>query len=834
MIDLNIKKSHNKVRKSAKTKRIQSLKSQATYLNQSKTKLDDIFRNHDAVMILIDPSTDAIIDINQSALKFYGYNRMEFKKLTLADLNAPMTEAETNLVHTQQKKKSALVLPHLLSSGEVRYVEMHISRIKSGKNNFEFAIIHDITDRYLTEKKLQFRHDFEMLIASISTFFIRPDHYEIDAAVNKALQSIGEFMQVDQSFIIQFSEDLSTIHLTHNWSTEVFNQKRTLLNAQSEKFPYAAHKLFKGDVFFAEDKSDLPKEAKPERELMQQNGIKSFIIVPTVSAGMVIGGIGFTCVKEKKIWPEDAITLLRVIGEIITNALKRRETEKALRDSENKYRKFVEEDISGDFIISPKGKIIFCNTAFVRIFGFSSVKKALQSNIEAVATPHLSLLKELSKIKKDTMIEGEELQLKRTDGEPVYVIANLRGVYDENDSLIEYKGYLFDITSHKRIEEQLRGAQKMEAIGRLAGGIAHDFNNILTVINGYSELLLNSGYIPNSERSRLEQIKRAGERASSLTGQLLAFSRKQIVKPKILNLNDVVNEVDNMLSRLIGENIAICTILERNIRLIKIDPTQLEQVILNLAINARDAMPMGGKLTFRTENIVFKKDQRLRDVVITKGSYVKFSVTDTGIGMDSEIQSHIFEPFFTTKDRGKGTGLGLSTIYGIVKQSDSYITVDSVVNKGTCFTIYFPCQDSPVDESMIVKKRNLSLSGSEKIIVVEDDEMVRELTVSFLENYNYSVAQASNADEAIRKCHNKDKEFDLAIIDVVMPGMGGKDLADIILQKQPQIKILYISGYTDDAIVQHGILNSSVEFLQKPFSADQLAAKVRKIFDNNS
>jgi PAS domain S-box-containing protein len=814
-----------------KKKRLKPINRRSKELSHPNVKLGDIFRDHSTAVMLIQIGSGRIIDINHAAEKFYGYNRTQFRKLSISDLSALSIEQYNELHSELENGKSYITCPHKLASGEIRQVEIHCSKIRSDDDDLEFAIIHDITERYKTEKMLKFRHEYETLIASISTFFIRPDHYEIDAAVNKALKSIGEFMQVDQSFIIQFSEDLSRLHLTHNWSTQIFRQKRTLLNAPSDQFPYATQKLFRGEVITVNESNNLPSVADSERKLMKQNGIKSFIIVPTISAGMVIGGIGFSHVNETRNWSEDSITLLRVIGEIITNALKRRQTEEALRDSEIKYRKFFEEDLTGDFIVSPSGQIHFCNPAFARIFGFDSVKNALHSNIDVISTKHFSIKKELKKLDRDKNIEEVEYQLRRIDGEPVHVIANLRGIYDEYDNLKEYKGYVFDITKHKRIEEQLRGAQKMEAIGRLAGGIAHDFNNILTVINGYTDLLLGSKNLKKSEQVKLKQVKRAGERAASLTGQLLAFSRKQIVKPKILNLNTVLLDIENMLQRLIGENLQIHHILDPNLDSIKIDPTQLEQVILNLAINARDAMQLGGKLFLRTENILVGKGERIQNVLIDKGNYVKFSVTDTGIGMNAEIQSHIFEPFFTTKEKGKGTGLGLSTIYGIVKQSRGYITVESAPQQGTCFNLFFPSQEEVVEEKHKKFVPESIISGTENILVVEDDEMVRELTVSFLDNFGYKVSQAANSNSALKLCKNAKNEFDLAIIDVIMPGIGGKQLAEMITDIQPQIKILFISGYTDDAIVQHGILDSSVEFLQKPFSAEILAKKIRKIFD---
>jgi two-component system cell cycle sensor histidine kinase/response regulator CckA len=392
-----------------------------------------------------------------------------------------------------------------------------------------------------------------------------------------------------------------------------------------------------------------------------------------------------------------------------------------------------------------------------------------------------------------------------------------------------------DITDRKRAEEalheselQLRQVQKMEAIGRLAGGIAHDFNNLLTVITGYSDLTLKRMPADDPFRRNSEEIRKAGERAAALTRQLLAFSRKQVLQPKILDINSVIVEMEGMLQRLLGEDIELCTAVLPDTGQVKADPGQIEQVIMNLAINARDAMPRGGQVVIETENVRFDK----RSVEAEPGNYVMITFSDTGVGMDAETQSQIFDPFFTTKPVGKGTGLGLSTVYGIVNQSGGYIKVDSEVGAGTTFRIYLPRVDEDYPETVLHSDALPKLEGRETILLAEDEDVVRNLAREVLESYGYTVIAARNGEDAISVCDDHNGSIDLLVSDVVMPGMGGRELRDELVPKHQGMKVLFMSGYTDDAIVRYGVLESKVPFIQKPFTPDGLAAKVREVLDN--
>jgi two-component system cell cycle sensor histidine kinase/response regulator CckA len=413
----------------------------------------------------------------------------------------------------------------------------------------------------------------------------------------------------------------------------------------------------------------------------------------------------------------------------------------------------------------------------------------------------------------------------RNDGEYRDLLARGVPVLEDDGSVREWVGTCTDITDQRQLEDQSRQDHKMEAMGKLAGGIAHDFNNLLGVIIGYSDLLLSSIQPGDASRREVEQIKKAGQRAAALTLQLLAFSRKQVLMPKVLDLNQVVRETSKMLLRLIGEHIELVTTLNPTLDHVRADPTQIEQVIVNLAINARDAMPNGGKLVIQTLNAELEQSHnRYLNDDVKPGNYVLLTVSDTGTGMDKETQARIFEPFFTTKGKGKGTGLGLATVYGIVKQSSGYIWVYSEVGKGTVLKVYMPRVQGALSQVQLEAAPPPPCSGT--ILLVEDEDSLRDLNHKLLESMGYTVIEAANGADAIRvggRCRDR---IQLLITDVVMPGMTGRELAERLVASDSKMKVLYVSGYTEDGIMQ--TLAPGVAFLQKPFTRDSLAKKIQE------
>ncbi|MGH7569267.1 MAG: response regulator [Gemmatimonadales bacterium] len=390
---------------------------------------------------------------------------------------------------------------------------------------------------------------------------------------------------------------------------------------------------------------------------------------------------------------------------------------------------------------------------------------------------------------------------------------------------------VLDVTEQRGIEHQLRQAQKMEAVGRLAGGLAHDFNNILTAITGYAGLLLEDLAAADARRGDVDEIRRAAERAAALTRQLLAFSRQQVLAPRVLDLNDLVTNLDNMLRRLIGEDVELVTVPAPDLGAIRADPGQLEQVLVNLVVNARDAMPEGGRLTIETANVTLDEDYTRLHAPALPGQYVLLAVSDTGTGMDPETRNHIFEPFYTTKEKGKGTGLGLATVYGIVKQSGGFVWVYSEPGQGATFKIYLPRVDERAQPLETPAASTTSLRGTETVLLVEDEVTVRTVARQMLERQGYTVLEATGAEAATAIAETHDGPIHLLLTDVVMPGSSGRALADRLTPLRPELRVLFMSGYTDEAVVRHGMLERGVAYLQKPFAPEGLARRVREVID---
>jgi two-component system, cell cycle sensor histidine kinase and response regulator CckA len=518
-----------------------------------------------------------------------------------------------------------------------------------------------------------------------------------------------------------------------------------------------------------------------------------------------------------------------------------RHAEDALKESEARYHSLFDGVPVGLYRSAPDGKMIDANRTLIQMLGYPD----LESFLGVKADEFYVTIED--RIQWKNLLDGEgilhhfEMQYRCRDGTPIWVEENARAYRGTDGRILYYEGSIEDINEKKQaaaemlsLHEQLRQSQKMEAVGRLAGGIAHDFNNLLTVISGYSQLSLTTLQEKDPLRENISQIQQATERAASLTRQLLAFSRRQILDMRIIDLNLIVQDLDKMLRRVIGEDIELVTLLDKNLWTVKSDPSQIEQVILNLVVNARDAMPKGGRLTIRTSNVELDQDHTRAPMGVKPGPCVRLSIQDTGIGMSLEVMEHAFEPFFTTKEKGRGTGLGLSTVYGIVKQSGGDVWVQSEVGRGTLFEIYLTKSEETRDALKPVVSSPLRLQGSETILLVEDEEAVRVLTSKTLRNYGYQVLEAANGEQVIRIVETGHRRIHLLVTDVVMPGMSGREVAERISPLFPEMKILYISGYTDSAIVHHGILDPGTALLLKPFRPDALAQKVREILDQSS
>ena len=514
----------------------------------------------------------------------------------------------------------------------------------------------------------------------------------------------------------------------------------------------------------------------------------------------------------------------------------RRQADAARLQAEAKYRKLIEQVAAVSYIahLGMNGEWLYVSPQVETMFGFSAEEWLADSqnwsrHIHPDDHKVVQAAEEASK-------RGERFQAEyrvmRKDGRMIWV-SDTAVVVPSAEAHPLMEGIIVDITERKQLETQLQQSRRMEAIGRLAGGIAHDFNNLLTIIKGYTELALKRPHVAPELRADIERIEDASERATSLVRQLLAFSRRQVLQPKLIDLNGIVLGLDKLLRRLMNEDIEMSTLPEKNLGTIKADPAQIEQVIMNLVVNARDAMPNGGRLTVETRNVQLDSPYASEHVTMPSGSYVLLAVSDTGVGMTPEAATHIFEPFYTTKDSGRGTGLGLSTVYGIVKQSGGYIWVFSELGLGSTFKVYFPCVQQPAEALSSAKKLDESRKGTETILLVEDEPSVRELTRTVLIGRGYSVMTTDTPEDAERVCERNDSEIHLLLTDVVMPGLSGRELAKRLTSRYPKMRVLYMSGYTFNIIAQGGMLEDGVAFLQKPFTPSALADKVREVLDHS-
>jgi PAS domain S-box-containing protein len=524
-------------------------------------------------------------------------------------------------------------------------------------------------------------------------------------------------------------------------------------------------------------------------------------------------------------------------GEDVTE---RKQAEEALRKSEEKFQKLFDEAPVGYMELDSQGCITQVNRTELAMLDYSA-EEVLGQPVWKFIVEEDDARKIVAAKLAGAMPPGPafERTLRKKDGTTLSVLCDNAFILDAEGKVTGIHAIHQDITERKRAEkemadlqEKLRQSQKMEAIGRLAGGIAHDFNNLLTVINGYTGLALLDLQQGDHLRDHIKQIEKASGRAADLIRQLLAFSRRQILQMVVLDLNSLLRNLEKMLRRVLGEDIDLLTTLAEDLGRVRLDPGQMEQVIMNLAVNASDAMPAGGKLTIETANVELDEAYAGTHIAVTPGHYVRLSVSDTGVGMTREVREKLFEPFFTTKEKGKGTGLGLATVYGIIKQSGGNIWVYSEPGQGTTFKIYLPRVEDELDSLQLREDADSLPKGSETVLFVEDEAALRDLAVRFLRQQGYTAWGAANGEEALRIAQEHAEErIHLLVTDVVMPQIGGKDLAERLRVLRPDLKVLFTSGYADDAVIRHGVLAPGMNFLQKPFSLRSLAQRVRETLD---
>jgi len=695
----------------------------------------------------------------------------------------------------------------------------------------------EVESRRRLVEALEWRLELEAIVARTSQRLIRVWAEGLDDALDEALAEVGAFTQVDRAYVFRFNPDLTLMSNTHEWCAEgIEPQIENLQALPSDTVPWWMRNLREDRVVYVPSVADMPPEAAAERQLLEAQDIQSVLVVPMVMGEDLIGFLGFDAVRQPRVWPKEDILVLETLAGILVSGIERQEAEWALRASERRYRSIFETAPPLVLMTSLPGTIHDCNGRSRAMLG--------KEPADLVGLAVTSLLHpedhDAWRWLRDRVRERGEASLPRcrgmrADGSTVElsVQASLLGPKGEGGAL-----YLLSDESERRLlEAQLRQAQKMEAVGRLAGGVAHDFNNILTVMNGYTEFAIAT--LPEGDplRDDLVEVKNAGERATRLTRQLLAFSRSQKLAPEPLDLSVVVRDLSKMLRRLLGEDVRLSLHLADELDPVVADRGQVEQVLINLAVNARDAMPRGGELTLRTMNASLGADAveggagGLSPGGLPPGDYVELTVEDTGEGMTAYVREHLFEPFFTTKDAGQGTGLGLATVYGVVKQSGGGIEVESAAGRGTRFRIYLPTAEGSALRESAGETEVKRTGGDETILLVEDEDSVRKLSMRILREAGYQVYGASGGGAALALCDDLSLSPDLVLTDVVMPEMSGVELVARLRGLGHAPRAVYMSGYAGDRLDQEGLGQRGDRLMAKPVTRAMLLERVRSALD---
>jgi PAS domain S-box-containing protein len=730
-------------------------------------------------MCVFDSASLQVLEVNEAALAEYGYSRNEVLGLSLADFclaeDVPALRADIESARTGARAGS--VWRQRRKDGTLLLAEVRIEEIRFGTRPAQLMLAQQHLD------------------ASPLPPSERPDEYPF-------LQAILDEMPA-AVFVQDLQGRFTLVNRAWERSTGV-PRVGAVTRTVYDIFPRdVADRLRRADRAVLE--TGVPTESEIALPTAQGERVYLTQLFPRrVADGRIAGIVGLAIdITERKRADEHEARLSRV----------------------------VEQAAESIVITDSAGIITYVNPAFEKVSGYSS-EDAIGQSPRLLKSGHQDAA--FYRRMWEALARGEVwkglLVNRRKDGTLFQEEASIGPVRDSSGHTVSYVAVKRDITNEMSLERELLQARKMEAVGRLAGGVAHDFNNLLGVITGYGELTQRGLEDDSPLKPKVDQILKAAERAAGLTRQLLAFSRKQVLLPRVVDLNALVADLEKLLRRLIGEDVQLETVLDPELGSVKVDVGQIEQVVMNLVVNARDAMPDGGRVTIETHNADLDPEYATRHVASEVGPYVLLAVSDTGAGMDAETQAHLFEPFFTTKELGRGTGLGLSTVYGIVKQSGGYIWCYSELGVGTTFKIYLPRVEGEAPPSRVQTRPPLK-RGSETILLIEDDAALRELLCESLGSGGYTVLVAEGGAQALQLAEEYSGSIHLIVTDVIMPGVTGRQVAERIKAARSELEILFISGYTDDAIARHGVLESGVQFLSKPFTPDDLLRKVREVLD---
>ena len=799
-------------------------------LTQNEQRFRAIFEGSLDAIFLADPESGVVLDANPAAEELLGRSREEIVGLHQTQVHPPRLKEYAKQVfqdYIQDREQVRRVeMPVLCADGSEKIVEILAQVIQIDGIPMVYGIFRDITERKEAEDAIRYRMKFEDLITSISTKFINLVPDEMDRGIDDALRAIGEFAGVDRTYLFQFLENGKTMDNTHEWcAIGIQPQIQSLKGIPVEEFSWVTNRIKGGETVHIPRVVDLPPEATAEKEQFQSEGIESLVVVPPLSAGSVTGFLGFDSVREEKTWSEDVIALLRIVGEIIANALDRKWKQEALQEAEERWRSIA--DQSPDFILllDPQGKILYINRT---VTGLTREDVVITLAFGYLSEKDLHQVREIFRqVLHTAEPQTFDVEYKGNDNINRFIESRV-GPVVRAGRVVALIVRATDVTEQKRLEEEIVKIQKLESLGILAGGIAHDFNNILSSILTNISMIKMYGEHDGEIAKMITDAEKGCFRATSLTQQMLTFARGGMPVKKTLSIPGLIREsADFALS---GSNSRCEYQIPENLWLMEADEGQIGQAINNLVINADQAMPEGGIITIRTENVTLESGHALP---LEKGDYVKTSVTDQGTGIPDKHRSRIFDPFFTTKQ--KGSGLGLTTCFSIVNRHGGYLGMDSEVGVGTSFHVYLPASKKMLKAKK--EKKAKPPTGKGRVLVVDDEGFVRRSLVKVLKRLGYHAASARDGAEGVRlykKAMKAGNPFDAVIMDLTIPGgVGGKEAVKRLKKADPHATVIVSSGYSNDPVMANYQEHGFKGVMAKPYKIEDLANTIKRALENN-